>query len=57
MAKKRLSLDFRSVLRREKAQRDKYASLSIAEKLRIMDQLHDNALYFNKLRKKNSINK
>ena len=52
MAKNTLKVDLKSALRRKAQQRVKYSSLSVAQKLELMDQLHDNAAFLKSLRPK-----
>jgi hypothetical protein len=46
MAKDILKFDLKSALKRKAAQRKKYASLPIAKKLKILDQMHDGLAFF-----------
>jgi hypothetical protein len=51
MAQEYLTLDLASALKRKEALWIKHASLPISEKMRMMDQLHDRAMHFARLRK------
>ncbi len=46
------TLTLKSALRRKNAQRREYMSLSISDKLALMDQLHDNAAFLKSFRSK-----
>jgi hypothetical protein len=54
MKKARNMRDLDSALRRKKAQRRKYRALPVAEKLRLMDRLHDNAAILRSFRRKSN---
>ncbi|MGA2478737.1 MAG: hypothetical protein ABSG63_08320 [Spirochaetia bacterium] len=52
MAKSRVTLSLKSALKRKALQRSKYASLSVSEKLKLLDQLHNNASFLASLKPK-----
>lgn len=55
MAKGSMTSNLKSALRRKKAQERRYASLSVSEKLRLIDQLHSNAAFLKSLKPKASM--
>jgi len=58
MAKDLLKLDLQSALNRKAEQREDFTSLPVAMKLKLLDQLHDNAAFLASLRpKKRATNK
>ncbi len=52
MAKGPLTFDLKSALKRKTAQRRMHSSLSISEKMKLLDQLHYNAAFLASLRPK-----
>jgi hypothetical protein len=52
MAKDPLTFNLKSALERKTAQRRKHSSLSVSEKMKLLDQLHHNAAFLASLRPK-----
>jgi hypothetical protein len=56
MKKSNPAMDLKPALRRKAEQRRAYSTLPIAKKLRMMDQLHDNAAFLRGFRPKTKRN-